>query len=222
MTIYHIPEDLKAIIFDIDSTLYTNEEFANSQNDVQIKRFAEMKNLAYEDAKKMVSSYQEEWAKLNGGKKLSLGNTFVDLGVSIEESIQMRKELVIPENFLSEDEALVEALRNLSKNYAIACVTNNPVSVARKTLACLGADAVISEIIGLDTCNSSKPDTKMYELAAKRLGVQVEQCISVGDRYDIDLAAPLAMGMGAILVDNVKDIYNLEKMLHFSKKNTEK
>ncbi len=222
MTIYHIPETLKAIIFDIDSTLYTNEEFANAQNEVQIVRFAEMKNLSIEDAKKMVFSYQEEWAKLNGGKKLSLGNTFVDLGVSIEESIQMRKELVNPEKYLSEDTKLVETLKELSSDYALACVTNNPVSVARKTLACLGADAVLSEIIGLDTCNSSKPDTKMYELVAKRLGVPVENCISVGDRYDIDIATPLEMGMGGILVETVEDVYNLKKMLEFSKNNAEK
>ncbi len=222
MTIYHIPETLKAIIFDIDSTLYTNDKFAQEQNDVQIKRFAEIKNLQYEDAKKMVLSYQEEWSKLNGGKKLSLGNTFVDLGISIEESIKMRKELVIPENYLTEDKKLVEALHELSEEYALVCVTNNPVSVARKTLACLGADAVISEIIGLDTCNISKPDTKMYELAAKRVGIPVENCVSVGDRYDIDLETPLAMGMGGILVETVEDVYNLKKMLNFSKNNSEK
>ncbi len=222
MTIYHMPQNVKAIIFDIDSTLYTNEEFARAQNEVQIKRFSEIKNLQFEDAKKMVVSYQEEWGKLNGGKKLSLCSTFVDLGVSIEESIQMRKELVIPEEYLKEDETLVQSLRELAEDYSIVCVTNNPVSVARKTLACLGADAVISEIIGLDTCQTSKPDIKMYELAAKRVGVPVENCVSVGDRYDIDLVAPLAMGMGGILVDNVEDIYNLKKMLNFSKKNTEK
>ncbi len=216
MTIYHMPQNVKAIIFDIDSTLYTNEAFAKAQTDVQIKRFAELKNLPFEDAKTMVLSYQEEWAKLNGGKKLSLGNTFVDLGVSIEESIKMRKELVIPEEFLSTDEKLVESLTDLSKNFSIVCVTNNPVSVARKTLACLGADAVISEIIGLDTCFSSKPDKKMYELAAQRAGVPVENCVSVGDRYDIDIATPLEMGMGGILVENVEDVYNLKKMLSFS------
>ncbi len=222
MTIYHIPEVLKAIIFDIDSTLYTNEDFAIAQNEIQIKRFAEIKNLDYNDAKEMVYSYQKEWAKINNGKKLSLGNTFVDLGISIEESIKMRKELVNPEKYLFEDEKLVKALRELSKDYSLACVTNNPVSVARKTLACLGADAVLSEIIGLDTCNSSKPDTKMYELAAKRLGVPVENCISIGDRYDIDIATPLEMGMGGILVETVEDVYNLKKMLNFSKNNTEK
>ncbi len=222
MTIYHIPETLKAIIFDIDSTLYTHEEFANAQNDVQIQRFAQLRGLQYEDAKKMVLSYQEEWAKLNGGKKLSLGNTFVDLGVSIEESIQWRKELVTPEKYLTIDEELIETLRDLSKEFTLICVTNNPVSVARKTLACLGADAVISEIIGLDTCMSSKPDKKMYELAAKRAGVPVETCLSVGDRYDIDIATPLEMGMGGILVENVKDVYNLKKMLNFSQNSSEK
>ncbi len=216
MTIYHIPQDTKAIIFDIDSTLYTNEEFAKSQDDVQIRRFAELKNLDYGVASDMVISYREEWSKLNGGKKLSLGNTFIDLGVPLEESIKMRKELIHPENYLSVDQTLIKVLTELSESYALVCVTNNPVSVARKTLSCLGADTILSEIIGLDTCHSSKPDRRMYELAAMRVGVPVENCISVGDRYDIDIATPLEMGMGGILVDSVADVYNLKKMLNFS------
>ncbi len=222
MTIYHLPQNIKAIIFDIDSTLYTNTSFATLQNEVQIKRFAELKSLAFEDAKKMVVSYRDEWSKLNGGKKLSLANVFVDLGVSIDQSIEMRKELILPEQYLSTDTELVQSLTELAKDYSLVCVTNNPISVGRKILSCLGADAVISEVIGLDTCHVSKPDIKMFELAAKRAGEPIENCISVGDRYDIDISLPLEMGMGGILVDGVEDVYKLKKMLDFSHTATEK
>ncbi len=222
MTIYHLPQKIKAIIFDIDSTLYTHAAFAVEQNEVQIKCFASIKGLAYEDAKKMVISYQEEWAKLNNGKKLSLANTFVDLGLSIEQSIQIRKENISPEKYLTTDALLINSLTDLSNDYTLICVTNNPVSVGRRILSCLGADTIISEVIGLDTCNTSKPDIKMFELAAKRAGEPIENCISVGDRYDIDIALPLEMGMGGVLVDGVQDVYKLKKMLDFSHTSTEK
>ena len=213
MTIYHIPEETKAIIFDIDSTLYTNAEFAKNQIDVQIEQFAKIKNLDPKTANQMVVSYREEWSKLNAGKKRSLANTFIDLGISIEQSIQMRKELINPEKYLFIDTKLAETLVELSKKFSLICVTNNPVSAARKILECLGVDMILPEIIGLDTFSISKPDVKMYELAAKRMNVKIENCISVGDRFDIDLAIPLEMGMGAILVDGVEDVYNLGNVI---------
>ena len=37
--------------------------------------------------------------------------------------------------------------------------------------------------------------------------------LSVGDRYDIDIALPLELGMGGILVDGVEDVYRLPEIL---------
>ena len=213
MTIYHIPEEPKAIIFDIDSTLYTNEHFAKSQIDVQIEQFAKLKNLDLNVAKEMVNSYRDEWSKLHDGKQRSLANTLIDFGITIEQSIQMRKDLITPDKYLFIDNKLVETLSELSKKFSLICVTNNPVSAARKILECLGVDMILPEIIGLDTFGISKPNVKMYELAAKRMNVKIEDCISVGDRFDIDIATPLEMGMGGILVDSVEDVYNLGKVI---------
>ncbi|GHV96069.1 hypothetical protein AGMMS50293_23890 [Spirochaetia bacterium] len=40
-----------------------------------------------------------------------------------------------------------------------------------------------------------------------------ECCLSVGDRYDMDLARPRELGMGGILVDGVADVYGLPALL---------
>ena len=65
----------------------------------------------------------------------------------------------------------------------------------------------------MPVCCVSKPHRLPYETAAKNLSVCVEECLSVGDRYDIDLAVPLEMGMGGILVSGVKDVYTLSSLL---------
>ncbi len=93
------------------------------------------------------------------------------------------------------------------------CVTNNPVLPARKTLDALGISEFIPEIIGLDTCGVSKPNKKPFLLAAEKTGVPVCDCLAVGDRYDIDIALPLEMGMGGILVNGVEDVYTLPDIL---------
>lgn len=213
MTIYRIPEKPAALIFDIDGTLYTNAKYIKEQTDCQIRRFAETRGFDVKKARKMVKSYREEWAKLHGGKRLSLGNVLKDMGVPIAESIAWRKELLDPAPYLKIDKKLNAALARLAESYKLVCVTNNPVSVGRKTLTALGADPFFSGVIGLDTCGISKPDIKIFDLAAKQASVSVDSCISIGDRYDIDVAVPLEMGMGGILVDSVRDVYKLPNVL---------
>jgi phosphoglycolate phosphatase/putative hydrolase of the HAD superfamily len=48
--------------------------------------------------------------------------------------------------------------------------------------------------------------------AAILCGAMPETCVSVGDRYDIDIALPLELGMGGILVDGVEDVYTLPEV----------
>ena len=54
MKIYKIPKNLKTIIFDIDSTLYTNEAYATEQVDIQLRHFAKIKNTTPENIRKMI------------------------------------------------------------------------------------------------------------------------------------------------------------------------
>ena len=45
--------------------------------------------------------------------------------------------------------------------------------------------------------------------AVEYLGVRPEACVAVGDRYDLDIAIPLDMGMGGILVTGVEEVYQI-------------
>lgn len=213
MKIYKIPKKLKTIIFDIDSTLYTNSKYAFEQVDVQIRQIAKEKNILPSDLRNQISEFRKNWKETHNGQKISLGNTFINLGIPIEKSIQMRKELLEPGNFLKPDLILQNVLSSLKKKYNLICVTNNPVLPAKKTLSALGIDSFISEIIGLDTCKKSKPAFEPFELAAKITDSSFEECLSVGDRFDMDISLPLKMGMGGILVSGVEDVYRIEEIL---------
>lgn len=161
----------------------------------------------------MISEFRRDWSRKNGGKKISLGNAFTHFGVTIEESIKMRRELLEPADFLSRDDALIAAITELKKSYSLICVTNNPVLPARKTLEAIGIADLIPDIIGLDTCGKSKPAKEPFLLAASRTGALPEQCLSVGDRFDMDISLPLELGMGGILVGGVSDVYKLPEIL---------
>jgi phosphoglycolate phosphatase/putative hydrolase of the HAD superfamily len=118
-----------------------------------------------------------------------------------------------PRLFIKEDEKLKVVLKKLSESFTLGVVTNNPVLVARKTLAALGVEACFPFIIGLDTCMIAKPHKVPFEKFSEISLCPPETCVSVGDRYDIDLDIPLQMGMGGILVDGVEDVYCLPEII---------
>ena len=218
MKIYRVPKKLKTIVFDIDSTLYTNEAYVSHQSEVQLRRFANVRGISEEKTRTMFDDYRSEWSKTHGGKKISESNTLAALGIPIETCVAWRNELIEPADFLSRDEKLFAVLQTLKKSCALVCVTNNPVGVGHKTLGALGVEHCISFVIGLDTFGKSKPAREPFEKAAEETGAEIAECLSVGDRYDIDIVLPLDLGMGGILVDGVSDVYELPNVLNFSRK----
>lgn len=210
---YNLPEHATCLIFDIDSTLYTCPEYAHEQIDSQIRHFADLRGMTHDEARALIADSRRTYAAAHGGKKISLGNLFTSLGITIEESIAWRKTLFDPADYLTRNDRLIATLTALKRRYRLVCVTNNPVLPAEKTLRALGVAELIEKTIGLDTCMKSKPAREMLEYAADVAQAPFGECISIGDRYDIDLALPLELGMGGILVDGVEDVYGLPDLL---------
>ena len=213
MKIYRISSKIRAILFDMDSTLYTNADYARAQIDLPIDRLAHLKGKSFAEMSGEIAAYREKWAEEHEGRKISLANAFVAFGVDIEESVKWRNELLDPKRYIVEDIQLRSTLENLADKFTLAVVTNNPVSVAERTLDALGVGDMFRTVVGLDTCGVSKPHKAPFLKAAALCGVAPGECLSVGDRYDIDIALPLELGMGGILVDGVEDVYKLPELL---------
>ena len=210
---YNLPENPKTLIFDIDSTLYTNAAYAFEQVDCQVRQFARDRGITADEARKMVSDYRRQFAAANNGKKISLGNTLLAFGIPIAQSVEWRKTLMEPADFLKRDEKLRTTLETLSQKFKLICVTNNPVFTARKTLDAIGISEFFPEIVGLDTCLKSKPAVEPFMKACEITQTQLQNCIAIGDRYDMDISLPLELGMGGILVNGVEDVYTLPSAL---------
>ena len=209
MKVFRLPQICGAILFDLDSTLYTHDEYAKSQLDLPVERLARLRGMTYNEMNDEIIHYRENWAVEHGGRQISLGNVFTAFGVSIAESVTWREELYEPERYLARDPRLRSTLEQLAACYALALVTNNPVSIAKRTLAALGVADVIPALVGLDTSGVSKPHEAPFRRAADLCRAAPEACVSVGDRYDMDIALPLELGMGGVLVDGVVDVYRL-------------
>jgi len=212
MKIFRLPDQCAAILFDMDSTLYTNPDYARSQIDLPIERLARQRGVSFGKMNEEINRFRTDWAQKHEGQQISLGNIFIAFGVGIRENARWREELYHPEHYLVEDHRLRSTLEWLETRFVLAVVTNNPVSVAARTLTVLGVEELIHVIVGLDTCGVSKPHEEPFMRAAILCGAAPESCVSVGDRYDIDIALPLELGMGGILVDGVEDVYQLPEV----------
>ena len=214
MKCFNLPEKISGFLFDIDSTLYTNKAYAHEQVDCQIREFSRLRGISAEQGRNMVADYRRRFAAENNGKKVSLGNTLLAFGVPISQSVKWREQLLEPADFLVYDSQLENVICELKEKAKIICVTNNPVIPARKTLEAIGVSKYFDDIVGLDTCLKSKPAIEPFRAAVERLSVPTEECVAVGDRYDMDIALPLEMGMGGILVSGVEEVYELPKICY--------
>jgi phosphoglycolate phosphatase/putative hydrolase of the HAD superfamily len=213
MKIYRLPEKTLALIFDMDQTLYTSDEYARVQVDGLVERLARRRGKTFEEISSEIAEHRRAWAAIHQGAALSLSHIFTRFyGLTLEENIRWREEIYEPASYLRADPRLRETLSGLSRYRGLALVTNNAERVARKTLAILGVEDLFPRIIGLDTAGTAKPHRRPFMKAAELLGQAPEHCVSVGDRFDVDLAPSLELGMGAILVDGVKDVYPLEDL----------
>ena len=207
MKVYSIPKTVRALLFDIDNTLYRNDEYCNLQVELLLERFAERQGISIDEAKGRIDHEKRVMGKS------STGNLMMRLGVSIEENARWRDELFHPDNYLVFDHELVAMMRVLRSRYLIAAVTNNTVGIGRRTLEVLGVGTMIRTVIGLDTCYISKPAVEPYARALSELAIPPGQAISVGDRYEVDIELPLQMGLGGILVECMEDLYGLPEFL---------
>ena len=196
----------------MDLTLYSSPEYGQFQVDVLIERLGKLMGLGFDEMKCEVEEKRKNWPLSHGGAKPCLSEIFCDYGIGMEENVVWRNGLFEPEKFLCRDGKLAETLSGLSSFFALGVITNNPVLVARKTLAVLGVEAYFSVLVGLDTCLKSKPSKEPFLKFSQLANLPVETCVSIGDRYDIDIRVPLEMGMGGILVDGVEDVYRLPEL----------
>jgi phosphoglycolate phosphatase/putative hydrolase of the HAD superfamily len=214
MIAYRIHATLRAIVFDIDGTLYTHEEYMRRQIEDVIDRLASDRREDGSTVRERIAAYRDACAAEHDGTRPSLGNTFAELfGVSLEQSAAWRAEVIQPEAFLGPDPALRATLRALSAPAHLAALTNNPVSIGHRTLATLAVREYIDPLVGLDSTFRSKPNPEPFQEVMSRLPFAWSETLFVGDRFEVDLQLPLYYGAGAILVEGVSDVYRLPHAL---------
>lgn len=218
MTTYSLPSRIRGLIVDLDSTLYRNEAYAVSQTEDQLDLLAA--DLGWERSRldAVLAQARDAYRAAHGNRDPSLGNLLLGaLDYPIAASVDLRRRALRPERYLRPDGALRTALITLQTNLALVLLTNNPSDIARRTLTALGVGDVVTRVIGLEVTGQSKPHPAPFDRAYEALALDPREVVSVGDRFAVDLETPLARGSGAVLVENMDDVYLLPLVLRTAK-----
>ena len=119
MKVYRLPPKIKALIFDMDLTLYTNPEYGQYQIDRLVERLGVLRGLSFDAMNLEIENARKAWALSHGGKQASLSNILMDYGINMEENIRWREECYEPGDFIREDKRLGKTLKELAASYTL-------------------------------------------------------------------------------------------------------
>lgn len=183
------------LIFDIDNTLIIwKKKYLSALRDT----IAEYNlNLDYKKVNNLIENYEsyhdkydkEEFIKyLSENTKTNITLKFID-----DWFIRLSK-------CASLEEGLIDTLEYLSKKYELVILTNWFIDMQIDRLKYIGIDKYFIEFYGGE--EYIKPNKEAFKKAIGNKSI--DECIMIGDNYDIDIKGALDLGMKAILISNIK------------------
>lgn len=201
---------LRAIVFDMDGTLYRSPRLDRAYDRSVYRIVAQVQGVTLAEARRRFqTAYELERRRL--GRTPSKLFTLTRLGIPDREWARRAARWIKPRLFLRPDPRLRRTLQALRTHFKLAVVTNNHRRNLVSTLRALGVADCFDDLLALSDTRLFKPSCRLYQLSAKRLGVAPAECLSVGDRYELDLAPAAQAGMQTLLVQRIEDLYRLPR-----------
>jgi len=191
---------MKAILFDLDDTLYPEIKFIESG----FNSVATYLQSRYHLNKNDIVSQMFEILKKNGRGKI-FDTLLKNLGLYTEDKVQLLVYIYrshVPSIKLYPD--VLTVLKYL-KNYGacLGIITDGMASVQKNKVSALNAQALFDLILYTDELGKEhwKPSTLPFKLALDLLQVSPDEAVYIGDNINKDFIAPNLLGMLTIRVD---------------------
>ena len=133
----------------------------------------------------------------------------LELGGDMRELHRRFAEEIRPELFLSVSVQVAELLKILGEKFELYIYTNNNRALSAAIMGLLGVAGLFRQEFSIEDTWRPKPDRKGLEGIFRRIGRKPDECLFVGDRYDIDLRLPAEMGCAVFLVSATEDLFHL-------------
>lgn len=138
-----------------------------------------------------------------------LSNEEFDVAVSEKLNVSLEAWQRAVDKADSPDEQLLGYIKELHRSYRTAVLSNSNRGVLKYRISSVWLEDCFDKVIVSAEIGLVKPDPQIYSLAARRLGVELEECVFIDDKTDFVEAAS-QLNMKAILYTNFN---NLKKEL---------
>lgn len=200
-----MPPD-RAVIFDLDDTLYLERDYALSGYQFVAERFRERLGG---DAARAAAAMRHVLA--HGDRRRVFDDALRALGIArnaalIQEMADAYRHHP-PRIRLAEDAA--RALRRLRRTARLGIISDGPAYQQRSKYEALGVASLVDVVVLTDELGVGlgKPHPRAFELIATQLGVAATDCTYVGDNPTKDFVAPNQLGWTTIRIARHGGIY---------------
>ncbi len=188
---------IRAVLFDLDGTLYDRDEVMSAVAHEQFTRFES--RLSGVDRETFV----RRLLALDDHGYANRGELYRAVAAELGLHDRVSRELAV-EFFacyarsctLSDDASrTLDALRQ--RGLRLGIITNGPAPWQQTKIDALGLGGRFDAVLISETEGVSKPNARIFLRGAERLGVQPDEAMYVGDHPEIDVAGASAAGLAA-------------------------
>ncbi len=207
---------IRAIIFDLDGTLYVSPEFAATIQNAAAGYLAGIKGISADQADRLMATTRGILTEETGGMP-TLSAVCTRLGGNVRDLHAFFEECLHPESHLIRDERVIILLERLAQRAPLYLFTNNNRALTKRIIDILGLKGLFRQIYAIDDTWRAKPDESMLDRILAEAGLMPSEALFVGDRYDVDLRLPEQRGCPVYLSQSVEQLLRLEVILGSAK-----
>ncbi|HVU14888.1 MAG TPA: HAD-IA family hydrolase, partial [Phototrophicaceae bacterium] len=197
---------LKAVLFDLDDTLYDHRYGSRAALNAVYQRFDCFQRISLDQLERehtdLLEHYHNRLLKgeltLDQARRARFGDLLRRYGDS--DPAQVETVMTLYRNTYYGSERLVagavELLERLrASGLKIALVTNNAVSEQMGKLERAGITPLIDVLAISEGVGAAKPDPLIFHSALERLGCAANEVVMVGDSWSADIVGAHGVGM---------------------------
>lgn len=202
----------RAIVFDLDGTLYESAAMAAEIFRSAVRYVAGLRGMDEEGARLLLRETKARLSTMSG-TDTPLTVACSELGGNPRELHRHFIDDIDPARHLERDQRVVGLLEELRRLCPLYIYTNNNLVLAERILQLLGLDGFMAGIFSIEFSWRPKPDRETLERILAVTGTDAPSTLFVGDRYDIDLRLPASLGAPVRLVTTVPELLSLGDLL---------
>jgi len=203
---------IRSIVFDLDGTLYVNDEIAEEIWTAACDLVARSRGLSHQKGREVLECAKRRLAETLEAEP-TLTRTCLELGIEVPDFHRALRKRVRPELHLDHDPVLYALLDSLRDRCELYLYTNNSLPLTQKILALLGVEGMFRRLYTIEYSWRPKPDIETLERILEDIGGPPESFLFVGDRKKVDLDVAEEAGIPTLLVRETADLLQIHKMM---------